>query len=55
MSCRSSTSGENVNVPCDDLTCHFVPGIGEISRETKIGNFELSVRGDEQVVRLKVL
>jgi hypothetical protein len=39
----------------DDLTCHFVSGITEFTSETKICQFELAIRTDEQIIRLEIL
>lgn len=38
--------------PSDDLTRHLVSGVCKVSCETKVGEFELPVGGDEQVVWL---
>lgn len=41
--------------PCDDLAGHFVSRVCEVSRKTEIGNLELPVGSDEQVVWLQIL
>ena len=48
-------SSGTVNEPSDDLTRHLVSGVCKVSCETKVGEFELSVGGDEQVVWLQIL
>jgi hypothetical protein len=37
--------------PSDDLAGHFVPWIGKVPRKTKVSQLELTVGGDEQIVR----
>lgn len=44
-----------MHVPRNDLACHLIARVCTVSRETEIGNFELSIGGDEQVVWLQVL
>jgi hypothetical protein len=44
-----------VNEPSDDLTGHLVSGVCKVSCETKVGEFELPVGGDEQVIWLQIL
>ena len=41
--------------PRDDLARHLVPRVREIAGETEIGDFELAVCRNEQVVGLEIL
>ena len=45
----------DTNAPRDDLACHLVSGVCKVSCETKVGEFELPVGSDEQVVWFQVL
>lgn len=41
--------------PSDDLTCHFVSRVCNVSCETKVGELELPIRGDKQVIGFQIL
>ena len=43
------------HAPRDDLAGHLVPRVGEVAREAEIGDLELAVGRDEQVVGLEIL
>lgn len=42
-------------IPRNDLTGHFAARVCEVSSETEIGNFELTVRSNQQIVGLQIL
>lgn len=44
-----------MNEPSDDLARHLVSGVCKVSCETKVGELELPIRGDEQVIWLQIL
>ena len=46
---------ETGDAPSNDLTCHLVAWVRKVPGETEIGNFELSVSCNEQVVGLEIL
>lgn len=48
-------SGRIKNVPSNDLTCHLGAFVSVLAGESKIGNLESAVSGDEQVVGLHIL
>jgi hypothetical protein len=52
---EANTNQLSNNAPSDDLACHFVSWVCEISCQTEIRDFQLSVRRNEQVVGLQIL